>query len=298
LGFSIDRSRGLLIAGGALLWLGCQEEQGKRAEEAAADPCADQELLGIENPDALSGDPDYLAELTIDELDELDASGGHHVSTVISAVFADVTEYDQDLTPAIQFNPACVGILGPPEAPEGVSLITLEGVSVSTPVLGERDLERDDNGRFLPLIEEAVLSREGGETIAARATSSGEEGTFPGFEATLVAPPAIQGHGTSKSEDGTLHVSWEPAVSTYLEVVLRTEGERSEMPERRVRCYLLEDDGCYRVPADAVAWLAVQSAATMRVRLERHALALVVPEKKALAKIDAMRSIEYIINVI
>ena len=137
---SINRSAHLLVVGGVLFVLCCQNRESNGEE--GADPCNDPVQLSIKNPEALAGDPDYLAQLTIDELDELGENGERSVSTIIKAIFADISAYKEELTPAAKFDPACVGILGRPKEAEGIEPLTLDSVSVTTPSLGERSLER------------------------------------------------------------------------------------------------------------------------------------------------------------
>lgn len=295
-------------------------------------PCDDPSQLVIRAPDGIDGDPEQVAAVTVDELisfndticaDESDndtdgaidcedddcaacasCGGGQpwcpgeaYASGLFSAVFADVSNLVEDTTPVLAFGPSCVARVGDPDPSEGLVVMDVEEVVFSSSVLGTQSLVPDDEGRVAPLEMPNVFSDSGGEIVSISVASSDGEIAFPDFTTELVVPPSINVVNIAEETDTSLLVEWVPSEASFMEIRLRTEPLNTTLPPNRIRCFFLEDDGCFVVPAIAMEWLTSQGVYDVSVRIERHSFDFVVASEIALAEIDAMRSIEFDINV-
>jgi hypothetical protein len=279
------------------LWaLGCTDD----STSPERDPCDDPSQLYIRSPAGVEKDPDHVASLSLDELAIIDENGKEEKSGMIKAVFADVSELVEDTTPVIAFGPSCVARVGDPEESEGSAPMQVDKVAFTSEVFGELSLEPDEEGRFDPLLEDSFFSRKGGETVAVTVDSNNGESSFPGFSTKIVVPEAVEMETTTIEEklDTSLEIGWVPSDASFLEIKLRTEPPpNTSLPPNRIRCFFLEDDGCFLVPAAAMESLTSQGVYDITVRIERHSFEFAVASETALAEIDAIRSIEFNIHV-
>jgi hypothetical protein len=270
----------------ALLSLGC----GGDGEEV--DPCSGDEQAEMETvPDA-----DLIATIQYDELVEMSDEGNEDKSTILSGDFVDLSNYET-VTDVTSFGEDCVGMLGRPGSTGEAVPLTVDTFVISSPIIGEETVEVDEHGTYFTGFSGDFFSDEGGETITVTVSSSGESGTFPPFSDALTAPPALENATAAVTQNGTLKVEWQEGESTYVEIVLRSTDVTDETMVNRVRCFYLADDGCFVVPYSAVEWLTSNGVNKVKVRMERHTLKISKPADNAIAEIDAMRSIEFNINI-
>jgi hypothetical protein len=173
-------------------------------------------------------------------------------------------------------------------------------------VIGEIPLELVVSGKYQTVYPGDFFSDSGGEEIAVTVASTEGEETFPPFSGSLTAPAALVNAAAAVTPDGALEMEWSESDATYIEIVLRTGGETTATQpegltgneiENRVRCFYLKDDGCFHVPHTAMAWLTSNGVELIKVRMERHVLQITKPAPDAITEVDAMRSIEFNINI-
>ena len=266
---------------------GCDEK-----EESKEDPCRDTAQLDLEE---ISG-ADLVGTVTYEEMIKIDDGGKQSKSTVLSADFADLSDYDI-VTKATPFEHSCVGILGRPTTTGEPVLLTVESINIESSHIGKTAIEKDANDTYYTGYDGNFYTKAGGEEITADVTSSGDETMFPGFRESVSAPSALENYSAAVSDIGTLVVEWASGESTYLEVILRSIAESDDDLENRVRCYFLADDGCFEVPYLAMEWLKSGGAHRVKVRMERHMSKISTPAQNAIVEIDAVRSIEFNINI-
>ncbi len=283
----------MLTAACSFCGMGCKADD----EPPPADPCEDASQLVIRAPSGVDDEPDQVASLTLDELAVVHPDGTQDVDCMLRAIFADVSNLVEDTTPVLAFGPSCVARIGDPDESEGLALMSVDDVAFQSAVLGEKRLAPDEEGRIPPLMEDTIFSPKGGETVAITVSSGGGETSFPGFESSIVVPQRVEMTGVEANEDGSLTVGWVPSDASFLEIKLTTEAAAVGLPPNRIRCFFLEDDGCFVVPSIAMEWLTSQGVKDVTVRMERHSFDFAVASKIALAEIDALRSIEFIISV-
>jgi len=264
------------------------------------DPCDDPDQLYLKSPPGVKAEPPLVASVSLDELTTIDENGEATVSSMIKAVFADVSELVEDTTPAIPFGRSCVARVGDPDESEGAAPMAVEKVAFTSEVFGELSLEPDEEGRIDPLLEESFFSNKGGETVAIRVDSNKDTSSFPAFATRIVVPEAVKKKDITIEErlDESLAIGWAPSDASFLEIKLRTEAPpNTSLPPNRIRCFFLEDDGCFVVPIAAMESLTSQGVYDITVRVERHSFDFAVASETALAEIDAIRSLEFNIHV-
>ena len=282
----VFRTNSFLLAAMAPLFLGCGEK------EDAPDPCNDTAQLELDAP----ADEDLVATITYDELIEIKDKENTAKSTILTANFADLSNYDIT-TKATPFNHSCVGILGRPTPTGDPIPLIVDSVTIQSKPTGQTTIEKDANDNYFLNYDGRFFSKTGGETISIDVTSSGKEGMYPAFNESVTAPAALENYSAAVTSDGTVLVEWTESNSTYLEIVLRSIADNDDALENRVRCFFLADDGCFEVPYSAVEWLISGGAEKIKVRMERHMSKLSKPAKNAILEIDAMRSIEFNISI-
>ena len=271
----------------SLLLIGCGKETQK------PDPC-DQENAQAEMDTV--ADADLVADILYDELVEIADDETKEKSTVLSANFVDRSGYEI-VTAVTPLGDDCVGMVGRPTSTGDLIPLSVDSIVINSSVIGEFPLELDEFDTYFTGYTGNFFSDAGGEKIKITVTSSGEDGTFPSFSGSLSAPPALVNAAAAVTPDGALKVEWSDGGSTYIELVLRASEASNEDVENRVRCFYLKDDGCFVVPFSAMEWLTSNGANKIKVRMERHTLKISKPADNAIAEIDAMRSIEFNINI-
>ncbi len=272
----------------SLVWVVCAACDNKTEE----DFCVDEPPPNIETPAGLGADANLAATLAVNEWvisrDDVESTQG-----LIRADFADFSEYEEEKIDAIPFSEACVGEVGQHVINNPPETMTAGQVIFRGLVIGERALEKSDAGVFQnEEVEGAVFTSEGGETILAEVNSSDDALSFPTFVAEVVVPPAIQLNVFDLQPDWSLDVEWEPADTTHFEIVMKAASTNPDMPSNRLRC-LMADDGCYVIPAAAIEWLFSQGTEKATVLLKRHEMTYIAATNQALAKLEAMRSLEF-----
>lgn len=270
-----------------LIFTGCDEK-----EASEADPCNDTAQIDI----AAVPDAALVGTITYDELIEIDDGGKESKSTVLLADFADMSDYDIE-TKVTPFEHSCVGILGRPTTTGEPVLLNVESVSIKSSHIGSTTIEKNANDIYYTGYEGNFYSKTGGEDITVDVTSSDDEEMFPAFKESVSAPAALENYSAAVTDNGTLMVEWTSGESSYLEVILRSIVDDDDTVENRVRCYFLADDGCFEVPYSAMAWLISGGANRIKVRMERHTSKISKPAQNAILEIDAVRSIEFDIDM-
>ena len=213
--------------------LGCKEDSDTPEEE---DPCDDPTSLTIEAPAEMTSEPTQVASLVLDELALIDDAGARDVSGLLSAVFADVTNYEEQTTLVSPFGPACVARVGEPDESTGLEPMVVDTVVFRSDVFGERSLTPDEEGRLAPIVEETIFSSGGGETVEIQVSSTAGDMAFPSFNAGIVAPRDIGVPLVEENTDTSLRIEWTPSDASYMEIKLRAETPNPELPLNRLRC--------------------------------------------------------------
>jgi hypothetical protein len=275
----------------AFLWLACSDsDEGENACEDALPP-------EIYLPVDLEGEVELKAELSVDERVIVDENGEQVVIGMFQAYFSDLSNYEDELIDAIPFGAACVGEVGlhvivskPEEVGAGDTVF-------SGAVGGDITLVEGDDGKFdLELVRDRIFTEQGGEELQVSVSPLDQEPSFPGFDLDVIVPPEVTLNAINQRSDGSIEMDWEPADTSYFEIVMTSELEGSELPPNRLRC-LVEDDGCQIIPADGVTWLMSYGTEDVSVRLKRHVLVHDAVATRDLAELDLARTLEFKLHI-
>jgi len=265
--------------------------------ESEPDPCNDSPPPVIELPDDLDQDAPLLADLTVEEWVVSTPGSGEDEGAMLTAHFADFSDYDDELVDAIPFGEACVGIAGQHVINERPTMLTVDRVVFEGIPGGDEPLEMNDAGLFAPrIVSHQLFSASGGEVVIGRISSSPGEESFPKFRIEGTVPRIIEGATALVSTARDLELEWEPADSSFFEILVTTRSEDPNLPPNRLRC-LTVDDGCAVIEAAALEWVLSGGAESVTLRLERHALAHLAARNDSLAELDLTRSYEFEFDV-
>ena len=276
----------LSIAMGLLLL--CCGTDGQSTE----DPCEGNQQAEMDT----AHEADKEAKILYDELVEIAEDASETKSTIIQANFVNTSNFDIN-TDVMPFGDDCVGMLGRPTTTGETVPLTVESILIDSKSSGEYAIEEDEQGRYFIGLADDFFSEAGGERITATITSQNGDENFPPFAESILAPAPLVNVTAAVTSSGSLKTEWPEGDSTYIEIVLRTIDANDEAGENRIRCFYLKDDGCIDIPAAAIDWLNMEGAERLKVRMERHTLKIANPAENAIVEIDAMRSIEFVIEV-
>ncbi|HEV8320241.1 MAG TPA: hypothetical protein VG389_01410 [Myxococcota bacterium] len=268
----------------AALWLwgagGCG---GEKPEELPPE-CLDDELLA----DAFGTiNASTLARVTVKNrtVGVDDGTGNVEVTALstVSATFYDISGVDVEPAPTVAVPPsvACLGIVGIPvqtgsPAPLLVDSVTLSGGELDAPLALAPAMPGGSDGRWgTGALTDLVL---GGPELALTIDvySPGAAGAFPGFSLTLPTPadPVVTSPDMTSyvPMDRDLVARWEPGGNgDLMELSLRPVLPVGDTRVWQLLCYT-RDDGCHRVPVEAVQWVTSIGATDYNFELTRHRL--------------------------
>ncbi|MCP4606118.1 MAG: hypothetical protein GY847_37335 [Proteobacteria bacterium] len=285
----MKNSRRLDIKFALLAWVFCFCSANTETDE---DLCVDSLPPIVELPDELGGETVLYASLSADERIVENEDGDIETRGMLSAYFADLSDYEEEDIPAIPFGDACVGELGDHVINTKPKALDAGEVVFRGLVTEDTVLEEEDVGRFLGLFDRSIFTREGGENVEVDVASLGSGSGFPGFQANVVTPPLVKLNDMNLLSDSSMEIDWEPADATYFEITMTATSVDSSLPSNRLICFLV-DDGCHSISKEAIEWLLSQGTDEIKVRLKRHELMLMAVAKGVLVELDAMRSFEF-----
>ncbi|NOZ86991.1 MAG: hypothetical protein GXP49_12155 [Deltaproteobacteria bacterium] len=148
---------------------------------------------------------------------------------------------------------------------------------------GEVKLEPKENGNIEPrLINE--LAFQDGNKIEIQVDSSEGQWSYPAFSMEMDVPedvvmtrfdkitnPVLEESPSlnlAVDREDPLWISWVPGNGDYMVFTL-TPKAGTETPYGKLRCVTF-DDGCLRVPAEALDHLALDKATNFKMKLDRH----------------------------
>ncbi len=257
-------------------------------EETSEDPCAETQEQESSLPVLL----ELVADLSVNEISESDDNGKRTTVGMLSAFFADFSNYNEETIHVVAFGEACVGEVGKrsmeskPE-PLPVGEVVFKGLSTN-----DIALNRNDAGMFEPEpLEGTILSRKGGEEVVVTVSSETVASKFPDFSISALVPPSVELKDIQRRPDGSLKIEWEPADTPYFEIVLTATSSDPQAPLNKINCHL-DDDGCHMIGPEAMDWL-LSGTNEVRARLKRHGLVHAPLAEGVLAEMDVMRSLEF-----